>query len=444
MTLRDDVKQFVREQRAASASTIPPPRIGLCTQVNSDGTISVLLEGSTVNVRNPYGAVKGQDILLLPDQNGVFSVGTPTRPMPQQAEFTPAVLFTAPGGFLCFVSFVGVQDGDTRSMVGFQNAGSKKLYWLSPIDSASAYYFNFSFSADVKYVAFFGCLPPGDNQWFVYELGTSLKSLGAVPGQDEIYYLDAMLVRSGAVGDLGFANAVTLWVDTDGTLYWVKYKTEAMLWYLYKSDESGTSLVASQDFNTNPLSLDPYGILLDGPRSMFGTLWGEYVFEYKPLRVYAPGGGILFASSEPYWVPMAGEDRVTVTSKYAANTFRRCDPSGDGMGPYKIVVIQEDLSSGDLSSISRDEGSEGYFASPLLVEDADKGYTMAYDAEKGAVVHQYSVEGGIITVDPERVTGISVGFGEYSDSIRLAFYASGYPYIPPIVYVYPNWGLIGS
>jgi len=445
MTLRDDVKQFVREQRAASASTIPPPRIGLCTQVNSDGTISVLLEGSTVNVRNPYGAVTGQDILLLPDQNGVFSVGTPTRPTPQQAEFIPATLFTAPApGGLRFVSFVGVQDGDARCMVGFQDAGSRKLYWLAPSDDPSQhywdhYYYTFAFSPNTKFVAFFGTIPAGD-YWYVYELGASLKSLGLVPGQDEIYYLDATLTRSGPVGS---DTPVSLWVDNDGVLYWVTYNYSTSIWKLYKSDGSGTTLVATQDFSSNPLVLDPYAPILDGTRSRMVSSRGDYTGT-SYLCVYIPVLTVIYDSSPKSYF-YAGVAAAAVTSKFSAGTFY-CDTTGGGMGEGETAVVLEDLASGAVSLITCPYGGPGHNA-PLttwvqLVEGVDKGYTMWPIVDAGIGVHRWTVVAGIMSVDSGPITGISTG-DTYPDSIRLAFYTY-YGYSPPYLCAYPNWGLIGS
>lgn len=290
--IRDLLKALVREEVGVSRIKTDA-RLGIVSKALASGNVDVVVDGKIIRTRNPYRAVKGQEVALMPDDRGGFSSALPLRPPVPAAVFEKPPFFSGGVAFLRFVApenrFAGGQTETTNGYF-FQDAGSRKVYRLDTgIENTNFFPLQtierFSRSGSEIAVALsnFGSGGSDDNEIRMYSIGSELTSAG--DKGDDFFALEATLKRSVTrnagvqlinPGDQRF-DIVEAWTD-GGDLFWIEETLEVdsisipftRNYKLYKLDDSGTTLLQTYSIATDSQDQTP-----DTPGNLFSvsTIW---------------------------------------------------------------------------------------------------------------------------------------------------------------------------
>ena len=270
--IKDELERLIR-QEIGTVRIKTDARLGIVSEALVSGNVDVVVDGRVIRTRNPYRAVKGQEVALMPDDRGGFSSALPLRPPVPVAAFEKPPFFS---GGVAFLRFAAEENpfttSETTNAWYFQDKGSRKVYrletgientnWFPSQDSARFSTSGSSFALAVTQG------PGGSTIIRMYSIGVELKSDG--DKGDDFFALKATLVRTvtrsaGIVpvnpGDQRIFLRET-WTD-GGDLFWLE-ETEELLFAsiffivnvkLYRLDDSGTTLLQTYTIG-NPVPVD--------------------------------------------------------------------------------------------------------------------------------------------------------------------------------------------
>jgi hypothetical protein len=166
MTIRDQIKKIAAEVYLAQGSP-PKYRMGTVSQMNSDGTCNIMIDGASVQAAPLFPMVKGEQVVVMRGSDGSWTA-SPIRAHAPIVPFEHPPFFTG-GGFRVAAVVNALANGGTPPLgsrdgdLMIQESGNSKVFlvpsgavnaFVAPFGGNASNLIDWSFSPDGQYVAF--------------------------------------------------------------------------------------------------------------------------------------------------------------------------------------------------------------------------------------------------------------------------------------------------